>query len=574
MANETVLKSYLTSIGFKIDEEGYRKFKDRQEDVDKRNKSMMENLHKFSEVAAASAAALSVSIIKITDRLTALYYNSQLASSSAKNLQSFSSAAEQVGISSERAQQLVIGLASAVRSNPGLGAMLQQLNVNPNQEGVQVFLDLIDKLQKLPYFQAVQYAQLFGIDEPTLRLLMLHRKELEQLYPQMQKLNAQTDQQSEASRRFHQHLQNLETRFSKLWDIIATRLLPVGEHVVDWLTKTVDLLIAADRATDGWSSKLLGVASAIGGVIGSIKIFKSALGLLGIGGEAGAAAETAAGAAGVGVLGKFAKGPLGPGILGGLLANWGIRIKTDEIDTRAYAEMRSEVSKERLQETLNRRYVSQTGKQPSEDYLAFSSWLSQQPEYRKFIDPNVGRIPQMSLAPGISALANQYADKYSLDRGLFSALIWQESRGKQSARSRVGAIGLTQLMPNTAQGLGVDPFTIPGNLEGGAHYLSDLLKRFGGNEALALAAYNAGPGAVDKYHGVPPFKETQDYVSNILKYHLNDSGSGSKIEIHQQQKTDIHVSGSGDPKAVASDVLSGQERVNSKMIRDSQGVLR
>ena len=93
-------------------------------------------------------------------------------------------------------------------------------------------------------------------------------------------------------------------------------------------------------------------------------------------------------------------------------------------------------------------------------------------------------------------------------------LIQQESGWNASARSNKGAIGLAQLMPATADYLGVDPFDVVQNLEGGARYLNEQYKKFG-TWRLALAAYNAGPGAVEQYSGVPPFRETENYVRVI-----------------------------------------------------------
>lgn len=117
----------------------------------------------------------------------------------------------------------------------------------------------------------------------------------------------------------------------------------------------------------------------------------------------------------------------------------------------------------------------------------------------------------------LQALIQSTAARYSLDPSLLSAVVQQESGGNPNAVSPVGAQGLMQLMPETATSLGVaDPFDPVQNLDGGARYLSSLLKQFGGDTSLALAAYNAGPGNVHKYGGIPPFAETQNYVSSIL----------------------------------------------------------
>lgn len=116
------------------------------------------------------------------------------------------------------------------------------------------------------------------------------------------------------------------------------------------------------------------------------------------------------------------------------------------------------------------------------------------------------------MADHVASIAN----KYRIDPKVFRALIGQESGGNQNAVSPAGAIGRTQLLPATARALGVNPHDPIGNLVGGARYLRQQLDHFGGDYKKALAAYNAGPGAVEKYGGVPPFAETQNYVKNIM----------------------------------------------------------
>jgi soluble lytic murein transglycosylase-like protein len=110
------------------------------------------------------------------------------------------------------------------------------------------------------------------------------------------------------------------------------------------------------------------------------------------------------------------------------------------------------------------------------------------------------------------------AKKYNVDPALLRGLIRQESNFNPNAGSPAGARGLTQLMPGTAAALGVDPSVPAQAIEGGAKYLRQQLDKFGNDPAKALAAYNAGPGAVQRYGGVPPYAETQNYVRKVLAY--------------------------------------------------------
>lgn len=126
--------------------------------------------------------------------------------------------------------------------------------------------------------------------------------------------------------------------------------------------------------------------------------------------------------------------------------------------------------------------------------------------------PRASQPPRPKIGEVIAAAAGHYA----LSADLLEAVAWQESRFRSGAVSSKGAVGVMQLMPATARALGVDPHDVAQNIHGGAAYLGQMLSRYGGNIEKALAAYNAGPGAVDRYGGVPPYRETQAYVAAIM----------------------------------------------------------
>ncbi|BBO83704.1 hypothetical protein DSCO28_42700 [Desulfosarcina ovata subsp. sediminis] len=134
-------------------------------------------------------------------------------------------------------------------------------------------------------------------------------------------------------------------------------------------------------------------------------------------------------------------------------------------------------------------------------------------------------VAQMTAAPAstpenvgqIGRSIRKAAKKYNLPEDLIESVIRAESDFQPDAVSPAGAQGLMQLMPATARELGVtDPFDVQQNIDGGARYIRQMLDRFDGDVKLALAAYNAGPGTVDRYHGDVPYRETQNYVKRVL----------------------------------------------------------
>ena len=179
-------------------------------------------------------------------------------------------------------------------------------------------------------------------------------------------------------------------------------------------------------------------------------------------------------------------------------------------------------------EMLGQVLQASTGNSPTENL----STLLYSGDSPVFIPSNL-YSGQISLAEAISSYSStstnygtnydeiikRAAERYNVPEKLISSIIKQESNFDPSATSSAGASGLMQLMPGTAKYLGVtNSFDPEQNIMGGAKYISQMLTQFDGNIETALAAYNAGPGAVKKHDGIPPYKETQNYVQKVMNY--------------------------------------------------------
>jgi GH24 family phage-related lysozyme (muramidase) len=275
MAGSSVLKEFLVKIGFKVDETKYRDFQEAMRVTAK-------NAVEMSKQALAATTVMGVGLRAVAQQMEGLYFATRRTGSSVTELKELGFAAEQIGVSAEQARGAVEGLAAARRTNPGLNGILGGMGIDPRQtDNAKVLVQLLTKLHGMPYYQGAQIAGLFGINEQTFAML-------EQGLPEMQKYLALREKMFKAagvspddvanrSHEFNTHLRILEASMETLAEIIAYRLMPAGEWVIDWLTRIVGWLTKADTATGGWSSRLLGIVGAFAGG----DILRGGLGVLG-----------------------------------------------------------------------------------------------------------------------------------------------------------------------------------------------------------------------------------------------------------------------------------------------------
>lgn len=588
MADENVLQSYLASIGYEIDEDAYRKFKANLVDTGKRVAELGEKFEKLAVVAAGVATELTTSVLKIASTMDRLYFATQRTGSSAKNIQALEYGAQQIGVSAEEARASLEGMASALRMNPGLIGLLKSLNINPDKDKVEVLIDLVDRLRRMPFYQGAQYASMFGIDPQTLFMMEKNFDQLKKAMEENKKVNPIDDEKVKQFHDFMERVRELTNKFEILANVAASRLLPVAREVVYLLSQTVDALIAADKATHGWSTTLVTLAASIGSVVGGLTILKSIAGLLGIGGAGaagGAGAGTAAAGGGLGAM-LLKSGPLAVGVLGGLLARWGINIKADELNTRAEAGYASVIAGNKQSQAFMAQYKQATGKNAADNWLAYAAWLKSTGRIatagggiQGMPHPGTGTLHDTSSLHNPGNLRN-WGDVPTVAVGKIGKFAQFNSdleglsamAGNLIAYSRRGVTSVHDIVSQWA----------PRSENDTASYIKEVTGRLGVNEGQGLNLRD--PATLQNLMGAMIHREqghdmNASLIAEAVTYRLTkegilspNQGTGTSVVLHQSTKIDVH--GAGDPKKVGDHVLEGQKATNAEIVRNMTGRVR
>lgn len=558
---EAILKAYLVKIGFKVDEQGYKSFKDKIEGSDKKLTAFWSKAKQLGEVAIATITAFGGATLLTASKLEKLYFASRRIGTSVKELQAFSFGAKQIGISAEEAQGALENLARSMRLSPGLQGLLAQMGVNPAQDRTKVMLDLVDRLRRMPFYQGASLAQLFGIDDQTLFMLEQNFDELNKFMGLRKQMAAQAgtdaDQMAEKSHKLMQAQRSFDERLEILTDLATTKLMPDLEKLTDKLDKILDFLLKLDQATHGWSTALTGLGAAMLGLLGTATTLRGILGSLGIGGEAAAGAG---GFAAGGLLSVLA-------VIPGLVAT-GFSLKEAYDFTQLKGEAREKMHLHRLellkqqrpllpeeQEMYDRlkRGEHPLAGQPAPAGNPVTGDLHNPGNLRMFGDaPTVERFRR---GLSIGRFARFSSDEEGL-RALAQQLLLYGGRGLDTVEGIVGRYA-------------------PASENDVPAYVKDVTKRLGVGMQAHLNLKD--PETLANLMGAMIRHEqgrlgfTHQALLDAARYRLGGPG-GTSVTLNQDTK--IIIQGGDSSRRTAEQAANLQKRVNGDLIRDLAAVVR
>lgn len=264
MADAAILKEFLVSLGFRLDESSAKKLNGFLKD------GALFAL-RFGTAFATAATAVEIFVDRVSGEMEDLYWASQRLRSSVSSIQAYEFAISNLGGSGKAARASLEGLASFMRSNPAGESFIRGLGVATRGVGgeqrgaAEIASDLAGKLKAMPFYRAKLYAQFLGIDEQTLMAMERGMDPFQAKLKAMYRVaGLDADKAAEASHRFQNRMRELGAWFMIAAEILLTRLLPVASKVVGWIEKGVVWLVKIDKATDGWSTRIGVLTLALG----------------------------------------------------------------------------------------------------------------------------------------------------------------------------------------------------------------------------------------------------------------------------------------------------------------------
>lgn len=504
MVQADIIKEFLVSLGFKVDQKGLKDFTSTVEGASQAVETLVKTV-------AGAALAMGGVVTAFAHSLDQVYFASKRVNENASDIQAFGKAAKNFGVDANEAAGNIENFAAKLRNQPGFEGWLQTLGINTRTNGVlrdtaDLMVDMGRALEKYPQYMRSQYAAQAGMSERMMLALTDPRFGGE--FGRQQGLVGNIDAASEVTRKFNSVIQDLETNIQKaLLPALTSLSKALGddmEKASKWFIENGDKVTSTvntfTEATINAGKIILPIISAIGE--GWSNIFSWV---------------KAAGEAINDILPSSWKDKIGAG--------------TDWL-----------FSKLGISDTI---YGMATGtgggKTPTDTVL---------------------NRPKTTTQSDRAAYLNDLDKRYGLPQGTLYRVWMAESGGGQHMISPKGAQGHFQFMPGTAAEYGLkDPYNFEESADAAGRYYSNMYRKYGSLEKAA-AAYNWGPGNVDKYGlGAAPL-ETRNYVDKVA--------GGVNI----QQTNNITVNGADDPRAVGMAVSHEQQRVNADLTRNMQTAVR
>ncbi|WP_144156558.1 transglycosylase SLT domain-containing protein [Paraburkholderia sp. BCC1885] len=616
--NEDVLREFLVSLGFVVEESSFKKFNLAVESVTK-------GVMQAGLAVAATAAGIVAGVKVISSQMENLYYASQRTGATVGNLMALRYAAGQIGLTADQAQSSLEGFTRTLRLNPGTDNLLSSLGVT-GKDPTEKFDSFIDKMKGMQPYVAAAYAGLFGIDPDTLLMLEngLPKLEAEQKkYTESLKAWGIDPAQAAASGvDFNNAIRRVTSDFDKLWIVIESKLVPVLTPLIDRFEKwgethagdVASAIADAVQRLANWlnnidwdktTSEIDKVVDALGGVKGIL------LGLVGIK-LAGVALEIAGLAGALGKLGEAGSAVGGAGLVGllGRLSGYGL------LGYGAY-----EAIKTMADNTPGGHFVPRNGGARPTGGVGGSDWSATWENIKKAFNyggtghfvsradtnahgstsgttydalpsPSVPASPSRAATSSGSnsvdsaALFSSLEDKFGLPKGLLDSDWYAESSRGRNMRSPKGAKGHFGFMDDTAKEYGLaDPNDLQQSAQAAAHKFSDLMNHYAGDLTKAIAGYNWGEGNLDK--DISRFgadwaqhlpQETFDYVNRVTNgmggARLGVNGTNSNRSVAVTQTNTFHIAGTSDPQGTARAVAGEQYRIYGDLVRNFAGAVR
>lgn len=538
------LKEYLIALGFKVDDQSFKRFNDAVA------KTTTTTLDLGSQVVA-TATAIEIAVVRITQKFTDLYYASSRTGAGIANLQAAEYGYGQIGLTADKARGAVEGLARAMRSSPGIEALVNQMGIKTKgRDTTEVLDDLITKLRGMPFYLAQQYGQLLGQNPDDLLMLFQRqermRKAAEDFRKRQKEAGIDAQDMGQKSVEFDRQLQHLGSTF----DILATRMamsfLPTASKVIDWIDKSAEAFTQWDKQSGGWVTWWSTIATSALGVFLARAVLVR-MGLIKMGEAAAATSATL----GSGLLGRIITGSLRvAGPIGWLLG------MTDEAN-----KGEQDIYKNgKLTDYGRSLQGGGTGSGPKPG--------SGRQEMGQYI---------MSFMQGLGWSKEQAA-------GLTANVEKESSFNPRATGDGGRAYGLFQWHPDRQAkfrewaGKDIRDASVDEQLKFAHYELTQGAERAAGEILRRTRTAHGAGEAVSRFYERPANTEGEAASRGSAANRWFETGAtpppGTGGGVVIQQKTDIHVTGSGDPKATGAAVLEGQGRVNGDLVRNLGGVTR